>query len=215
MVLPDLGGWSYTGFMAKALDGVDIAWIVGLIVSGGVYWFLTRSLDVESEKQAEAIQPARAGGGGVRAQVLQRVGALAGADLDLPEPVGDQVRVRLTASGVCHSDLHAFNGDWTVPLPLVLGHEGAGVVEAVGPDVRDVVVGTHVVLSWFAPCRRCRACALGPAVAVHAARARSSTRRRSTACTATSASARSPRPRSCRSPRRSPSTRACRRRSRP
>jgi len=97
----------------------------------------------------------------VRAQVLQGVGALAGAELDLPEPVGDQVRVRLTASGVCHSDLHAFNGDWTVPLPLVLGHEGAGVVEAVGPDVRDVVVGTHVVLSWFAPCRRCRACALG------------------------------------------------------
>ena len=55
----------------------------------------------------------------MRAQVLQGVGALAGAELDLPEPVGDQVRVRLTASGVCHSDLHAFNGDWTVPLPLV------------------------------------------------------------------------------------------------
>ena len=55
MVLPDLGGWSYTGFMAKALNDVDIAWIVGLIVSGGVYWFLTRSLDVESERRAEAI----------------------------------------------------------------------------------------------------------------------------------------------------------------
>ena len=55
MVLPDLGGWSYTGFMAKALNDVDIAWIVGLIVSGGVYWVLTRSLDVESEKRAEAI----------------------------------------------------------------------------------------------------------------------------------------------------------------
>src|SRR3954469_21852415 len=54
MVLPDLNGWSYTGFMAKALDGVDIAWIVGLIVSGGVYWSLTRSLDVERERQAEA-----------------------------------------------------------------------------------------------------------------------------------------------------------------
>src|SRR4051812_48857643 len=53
MVLPDLGGWSYTGFMAKALDGVDIAWIVGLIVSGGVYWSLSRSLDVEREKEAE------------------------------------------------------------------------------------------------------------------------------------------------------------------
>jgi NCS1 family nucleobase:cation symporter-1 len=54
MILPDLGGWSYTGFMAKALNDVDIAWIVGLIVSAGVYWFLTRSLDVESEKRAEA-----------------------------------------------------------------------------------------------------------------------------------------------------------------
>src|SRR3954471_1754462 len=55
MILPDLGGWSYTGFMATALNDVDIAWIVGLIVSGGVYWGLTRSLDVESEKRAEAI----------------------------------------------------------------------------------------------------------------------------------------------------------------
>jgi S-(hydroxymethyl)glutathione dehydrogenase / alcohol dehydrogenase len=88
---------------------------------------------------------------------------LAGVEVTLPDPVADQVRVRLTASGVCHSDLHAFNGEWTVPLPLVLGHEGAGVVEAVGPAVRDVVVGDHVVLSWFAPCRRCRACAAGRA----------------------------------------------------
>ena len=61
MVLPDLR-LDYTGFMAKQLDGVDIAWIVGLIVSGGSYWLLTRSLDVEREKQAEAIR-ARAGGG--------------------------------------------------------------------------------------------------------------------------------------------------------
>ena len=69
--------------------------------------------------------------------------------------------MRLTASGVCHSDLHALDGDWTVPLPLVLGHEGAGVVEAIGPHVRDVAIGDHVVLSWFAPCRRCRNCAAG------------------------------------------------------
>ena len=99
----------------------------------------------------------------MRAQVLERVGALGAADVELPEPTGDQVRVRLTASGVCHSDLHAFNGDWTVPFPLVLGHEGAGVVEAVGPDARDVAPGDHVVLSWFAPCRRCPACAAGRA----------------------------------------------------
>ena len=76
MILPDLGGWSYTGFMAKALDNVDIAWIVGLIVSGGVYWFLTRSLDVEREKRPR--RPPRASWcGAVRAQVLERVGALA------------------------------------------------------------------------------------------------------------------------------------------
>jgi S-(hydroxymethyl)glutathione dehydrogenase / alcohol dehydrogenase len=98
----------------------------------------------------------------MKAQVLE-AGGLRAADLALPEPDGDQVRVRLTASGVCHSDLHAVAGDWTVPLPLVLGHEGAGVVEAVGPDVRDVVVGDRVVLSWFAPCRRCARCAAGQA----------------------------------------------------
>jgi S-(hydroxymethyl)glutathione dehydrogenase/alcohol dehydrogenase len=100
----------------------------------------------------------------VRARVLERPGApLADAELDFPEPVRDQVRVRLLASGVCHSDLHAANGDWTVPLPLVLGHEGAGVVEAVGPQVRDVRPGDRVVLSWYAPCRRCGQCAAGRA----------------------------------------------------
>jgi len=98
-----------------------------------------------------------------QAQLLERVGALDAADLELPDPVSDQVRVRLTASGVCHSDLHARTGDWMVPLPLVLGHEGAGFVEAIGPDVQDVAPGVHVVLSWFAPCRRCTACASGKA----------------------------------------------------
>ena len=128
------------GFMAKALDGVDIAWIVGLIVSGGSYWLLTRSLDVERERRRG--EPASASWWRSREGAGPRgVGALRAADSQLPEPVGDQVRVRLTASGVCHSDLHALDGDWTVPLPLVLGHEGAGVVEAIGPDVRDVAVG--------------------------------------------------------------------------
>jgi S-(hydroxymethyl)glutathione dehydrogenase/alcohol dehydrogenase len=99
-----------------------------------------------------------------RARILERAGApLADAELELPEPAGDQVKVRLLASGVCHSDLHAADGDWTVPLPLVLGHEGAGVVEAVGPRVRDVRPGDRVVLSWYAPCRRCAQCAAGRA----------------------------------------------------
>ncbi len=75
----------------------------------------------------------------------------------------DLVRVRLGASGVCGSDLHVADGDWTYEGPLVLGHEGAGTVEDVGPDVKDVRPGDRVVLSWFAPCRRCRNCARGRA----------------------------------------------------
>ncbi|MFF0446911.1 alcohol dehydrogenase catalytic domain-containing protein [Streptomyces sp. NPDC004609] len=83
--------------------------------------------------------------------------------LTIAAPRADQVLVRVVSSGVCHSDLHIVDGDWPTDAPLVLGHEGAGIVEAVGPDVRDVRVGDHVVLSWFAPCRRCEACAAGRA----------------------------------------------------
>ncbi len=83
--------------------------------------------------------------------------------LTLDDARDDLVCVRVRASGVCHSDLHVVNGDWPDQPPLVLGHEGAGVVEDVGPAVRDVSPGDHVVLSWFAPCRRCRACAAGRA----------------------------------------------------
>ena len=69
--------------------------------------------------------------------------------------------VRLGASGVCHSDLHVRDGDWRRPLPAVLGHEGAGVVEAVGAGVTAVSAGDHVVLSWWYPCRRCAFCESG------------------------------------------------------
>jgi S-(hydroxymethyl)glutathione dehydrogenase / alcohol dehydrogenase len=84
-------------------------------------------------------------------------------ELRLMEVRDDLVRVRLCASGVCHSDLHVAAGEWTVEAPLVLGHEGAGVVEAVGDDVTDVRPGDRVILSWFAPCRRCEHCARGKA----------------------------------------------------
>jgi S-(hydroxymethyl)glutathione dehydrogenase/alcohol dehydrogenase len=100
----------------------------------------------------------------LRAKVLTAPNTpLADARIELPAPTADQVLVKLQASGVCHSDLHAADGEWTVPLPLILGHEGAGVVEAVGPQVRDVKPGDHVVLSWYAPCRRCAQCAAGRA----------------------------------------------------
>lgn len=78
-------------------------------------------------------------------------------------PTRGQVAIEIKASGVCHSDLHIINGDWPSDAPLVLGHEAAGIVTALGEDVTDIQVGDHVVLSWFAPCGRCRNCAAGRA----------------------------------------------------
>jgi alcohol dehydrogenase len=79
----------------------------------------------------------------------------------LRDPGPGEVLVRLHAAGVCHSDVGQADGDWPYPLPAVLGHEGAGVVEAVGPDVRDVEVGARVVLSSAPGCGVCAHCAVG------------------------------------------------------
>jgi S-(hydroxymethyl)glutathione dehydrogenase/alcohol dehydrogenase len=91
--------------------------------------------------------------------------------VQLDAPKAGEVLVRLRASGVCHTDLHVVEGHWELPMPLVLGHEGTGVVEAIGAGVRDVAVGDHVVLSWFAPCRRCAYCVTGRAWACSSSRA--------------------------------------------
>ncbi len=83
-------------------------------------------------------------------------------ELELDEPGPSEVLVKLIASGVCHSDWHVVKGEWThIPLPSVLGHEGAGVVEAVGRDVTHVQAGDHVVLSWRASCGLCEMCQRG------------------------------------------------------
>jgi S-(hydroxymethyl)glutathione dehydrogenase / alcohol dehydrogenase len=82
-------------------------------------------------------------------------------DVDLAEPGPDEVLVRIAAAGVCHTDLHVRRGDWPVPAPLVMGHEGSGVVSAVGSAVSGLVPGDHVVLSWVAPCGRCHNCRAG------------------------------------------------------
>jgi S-(hydroxymethyl)glutathione dehydrogenase/alcohol dehydrogenase len=91
-------------------------------------------------------------------------------ELLLDEPGAGEVRVRMVASGVCHSDLHVVDGEWERPGGLVLGHEGAGVIEALGEgvDIRadglaagsapGVRVGDLVVLAWTAPCSVCAAC---------------------------------------------------------
>lgn len=82
-------------------------------------------------------------------------------EVDLDPPRAGEVLVRLAASGVCRSDLHIMRGVHPAPLPVVLGHEGAGVVEAVGPGVDRVRPGDHVVLTWLPYCGRCRWCRAG------------------------------------------------------
>ncbi len=69
-------------------------------------------------------------------------------DVDLEAPRADEVLVRIVATGICHTDLHCHSGHgMPVPRPIVLGHEGAGVVEQVGAGVAGLAVGDHVVLS--------------------------------------------------------------------
>ncbi|GAA2197579.1 zinc-binding dehydrogenase [Streptomyces bangladeshensis] len=98
----------------------------------------------------------------VRAAVLPAIGApLEITGIELPDPGPGQVRVRLAAAGVCHSDLSLSNGTMRVPVPAVLGHEGAGTVVAVGEGVTHVVPGTPVVLNWAPSCGGCHACTLG------------------------------------------------------
>ena len=89
-------------------------------------------------------------------------GAIVVEAIDVDAPGPGEVQVRIVASGVCHSDLWARdNGNWGAPFPLLLGHEGAGIVEIVGPGVDGLAPGDPVVLSWAVPCGRCRACLRG------------------------------------------------------
>lgn len=82
-------------------------------------------------------------------------------ELLLDPPGRGEVLVRLLASGVCHSDLHIVDGEWLAPGPVVLGHEGSGIVEARGDGVDAPALGDLVVLSWLAPCHFCTDCQAG------------------------------------------------------
>jgi len=86
-------------------------------------------------------------------------------EIEVDPPKRDEVRVRVVASGVCGSDVHVAGGRVSphlpTKLPMVLGHEGAGIVESVGEGVTHVVPGDHVVLSWLAACGTCRFCVAG------------------------------------------------------
>ena len=82
-------------------------------------------------------------------------------ELDLDGPREGEVLIRYTHAGLCHSDVHIAHGDLPARLPMVLGHEGAGIIEEVGPGVTRVKPGDHVVLSFIPNCGVCRYCATG------------------------------------------------------
>lgn len=104
----------------------------------------------------------------IRGAVLREIGAarpfaetrpLDLAELELDEPGPGELLVRIEAAGLCHSDLSVVDGARPRPVPMLLGHEAAGIVEAVGPGVDDVRVGTRVVTTFLPRCGECAACA--------------------------------------------------------
>jgi S-(hydroxymethyl)mycothiol dehydrogenase len=109
--------------------------------------------------------PARMSGSTIegRGAVVEKAGAPIRIEPILIEAPGPgEVRVAITASGVCHSDYWAIrHGNWGVPFPMLLGHEGAGVVEAMGPGVTNVEPGQRVLLAWAVPCGTCPTCMRG------------------------------------------------------
>ena len=84
-------------------------------------------------------------------------------DIEIAPPGPGEVKVKVVASGVCHSDLSVLNGTIPLPTPILLGHEGAGVVEEVGEGVTTVAPGDHVVLSFVPACGECYTCKHGQA----------------------------------------------------
>src|SRR5215218_10474461 len=82
-------------------------------------------------------------------------------EVELQAPQQGEVLVRMAHSGLCHSDDHIAKGDLLLPMPFNGGHEGSGIVEAVGPGVTDLEVGDHIVTSFVPSCGKCRWCASG------------------------------------------------------
>src|SRR5437899_2910197 len=84
-------------------------------------------------------------------------------EVEVESPHAGEVKVRLGASGVCHSDLSIQNGTLMSPTPIVLGHEGAGIIEEIGEGVSGLEPGDHIVISWVPQCGTCFFCQRGQA----------------------------------------------------
>jgi S-(hydroxymethyl)glutathione dehydrogenase / alcohol dehydrogenase len=98
----------------------------------------------------------------IKAAIVWEQGApLSVESAELDPPGRGEVLVEVKAAGVCHSDLHATSGDWPMKLPLVPGHEGAGIVRQLGDDVTRVKIGDHVVFCWAPACGQCAPCTDG------------------------------------------------------
>lgn len=98
----------------------------------------------------------------INAAILWEQGTpLSVEEAELEAPRAGEVLVEVKAAGVCHSDLHPARGDWPARTPLVLGHEGAGIVREVGEGVTRLRAGDHVVFCWAPPCGACPACLEG------------------------------------------------------
>ncbi|MGF1470099.1 MAG: NDMA-dependent alcohol dehydrogenase [Sandaracinaceae bacterium] len=83
-------------------------------------------------------------------------------EIDVDDPKENEVMLKMVSSGLCHSDYHMVTGEFgPIPMPMIGGHEGAGIVEKVGPGVRNVAPGDHVLLSFLPACGQCQYCAMG------------------------------------------------------
>lgn len=97
----------------------------------------------------------------VRAAVARDINQLTIEPVELDAPGADEVLVRIQAAGVCHSDLHTYRGELRTVPPVVLGHEGAGIVEAVGGNISSFKPGDRVLINWLPACNHCPTCRAG------------------------------------------------------
>ena len=94
----------------------------------------------------------------MKAVVANKLNEYAVVSVNLDPPKMGEVRIKMKATGVCHSDLSVVNGTIPSPFPVVLGHEGAGIIDEIGEGVTNVKVGDHVIVSFIPHCGHCFYC---------------------------------------------------------